>query len=100
MKKVLFFAMMALVLPQTVVAQEMYKVLSTDGKTLTFYYDDQQDSREGTVFPVQGELIPEDNRVVITKAVFDPSFAEARPTYTIFGSLASPSLRISKAWNT
>ena len=33
-------------------AEEMYVVKSSDGSTLTFYYDDLKSSREGTVFGI------------------------------------------------
>ena len=59
-----------------------YVVLSTDEKTLTFYYDNAKESHGGTVYALNegfnhpGWL----NDVEFTKAVFDPSFADARPT--------------------
>ena len=56
--------------------------------TLTFYCDDQRSSRQGTIYdlnkdknyPAWTEVVTED----ITTAVFDASFANARPT-TTFG---------------
>ena len=82
MKKFLITIMTALALPVAVVAQEMYKVLSTDETTLTFYYDDQKDSREGTVLPIEGLDSAPDYANTVAKAVFDPSFADARPEST------------------
>jgi len=60
-------------------------VVSTDGKTLTFYYDDADHSSEGTSFALnEGENEPgwADLNKTITTAVFDESFKEARPTST------------------
>ena len=64
-------------------AQIPYAVFN-DG-TLTFYYDDDKDNREGTVYTTfsgsssSGWL---SNRSNITAAVFDASFAAYRPTST------------------
>ena len=53
---------------------------------LTFYYDDKKGTREGTVYGLnKGYNAPgwyNDHRTDITKAVFDDSFAGARPTST------------------
>ena len=53
---------------------------------LTFYYDDRKDFREGTVYELNGGYVNPgwytDHRTDITKAVFDDSFAGARPTST------------------
>jgi len=64
---------------------EPYALLSTDGKTLTFYCDNSQTSRTGTKYSLnKGANLPEwntaANRKTITKVVFDSSFANARPT--------------------
>lgn len=61
-------------------------VVYHDG-TLTFYYDDQRSSREGTTYDLnKGEEKPGwyENRSGVTKAVFDTSFASARPVVTSF----------------
>ena len=63
--------------------KEAYAELSTDGETLTFYYDKQRANREGTTFYLNtGSSRPEwlsaSNKV--KTVVFDTSFAEARPT--------------------
>ena len=64
-------------------AAEAYAVLSTDNKTLTFYYDTQRASRTGTTYDMNtGTDRPGwlDHATSVTKVVFDPSFANARPT--------------------
>ena len=48
---------------------------------ITFYYDDQRSLREGQTFDVSYASWP---TASITSVVFDPSFAEARPTSTGF----------------
>ena len=61
---------------------EAYAVLSDDGKTVTFYYDDKKTSRTG----VQ-EIHKYNNSnpySTATKAVFDASFAEYLPTRTTY----------------
>ena len=66
--------------------REAYAVLSNDEKTLTFYYDNKKSTHpgygDGYVFKV-----PQDNSAPlwyqksdITTVIFDPSFADARPT--------------------
>ena len=66
---------------------EPYAVVSTDGKTMTFYYDDIKSQRQGTKYNVpNGENAPDwywDNAYTnIETVVLDPSFAKARPHYT------------------
>ena len=68
---------------------EAYACYTPSNTTLTFYYDNQRSSRTGTTYDVnlnQGSSFPAwfTNDVVsnVTKAVFDPSFANARPTST------------------
>ena len=56
--------------------------------TLTFYYDNQKSSRPGEIFDLnEGSENPDwyDNgwSYEVTKVVFDPSFADARPTTTV-----------------
>ena len=66
-------------------ATEAYALLSTDGKTLTFYYDYEKANREGTPYALNtGSGIPAWSTPSqgATKVVFDPSFADARPTTT------------------
>ena len=85
-------------LPQRAWCQEAYAVL--DGSTFTFYYDDLKSTREGQIFGtdnVQSNLlglcpqwmeVNEDDEswrnmlFYVTTVVFDPSFADARPTST------------------
>jgi len=68
---------------------EAYACYTESNTTLTFYCDNQRSSRTGTTYDVnlnQGTSFPAwfTNDVVsnVTKAVFDPSFANARPTST------------------
>ena len=74
----------ALLIPFGAVAQEAYAVYE-DG-TLTFYYDNQNSTRSGTKYELNtGYNDPgwyTDHCKDIAKAVFDPSFANARPTST------------------
>ena len=64
-----------------------YACYTPDNTTLTFYYDNQRFSRPGTTY----DLNTDENSVGwhrdgtyenVTKVVFDPSFADARPTTT------------------
>ena len=66
-------------------AAEAYACYTESNTTLTFYCDNQRSSRTGTTYDVnlnQGSSFPAwfTNDVVsnVTKAVFDPSFANAR----------------------
>jgi len=61
--------------------QNAYAVLSSDGKTLTFYFDTNQGSHSGTIYDVDARtwITPGGGNVVaavanITQAVFDSSF--------------------------
>ena len=56
---------------------QAYAVLSNDGKTVTFYYDDKKESRGGV------DII-NSQRGTATTAVFDTSFANYRPTSTAY----------------
>ena len=70
--------------------RQMYAERSAENNgsvTLTFYYDNQRDTRPGTTFSInKGMVDPEwyedGYSYDITKVVFDPSFAGARPTST------------------
>lgn len=66
-----------------------YAVYSEEDKTLTFYYDDLINEREGKVYTMkhvyseeQGFYFPEwvTDASAVEYAVFDPSYAAARPT--------------------
>ncbi|MBQ4023321.1 MAG: BspA family leucine-rich repeat surface protein [Prevotella sp.] len=67
-------------------AQEAYAVYTDDG-TLTFYYDNQKSTREGTAYELNTSYVSPgwytDHAADIKKAVFTPSFADARPTSTL-----------------
>ena len=66
-------------------ATETYVLLSTDRKTLTFYNDCERANRQGTFYDLNtGTTAPGWNGHVgsVTTVVFDPSFAEVRPTST------------------
>ena len=67
-----------LALPVAVKAQEAYAV--EDGKTLTFYYDDQRANRTGTVYTSFDKHQWAWND--FTKVVFDTSFRKYSPTST------------------
>lgn len=61
-------------------------VVYNDG-TLTFYCDNQRSSRQGVTYDLnEGSNPPEwqENKESITKAVFDASFTNARPTTTSY----------------
>jgi len=84
MKKILLSMLCVLLIPLGAVAQEAYAVYE-DG-TLTFYYDNLKDTRSGTAYELNtGSDLPgwyTFHRQDINKAVFDSSFADARPTST------------------
>lgn len=69
-------------------AQEAYAVYTSDNTTLTFYYDTERGSRPGTTYDLNtgnndtGWETDGNNNHKVTKVVFDPSFADARPTTT------------------
>ena len=70
-------------------AQEAYAVYTSDNTTLTFYYDAQRSSRLGTTYDLNtGYNYPDwytdGTNLNVTQVVFDPSFAGARPTSTIY----------------
>ena len=64
---------------------EPYVVL--DGSTLTFYYDGLRTTREGTTYDLNTNYNKPgwyDNASDVTKVVFVPTFADARPTSCSF----------------
>jgi len=77
-------------------AQEMYAVFTNDG-TLTFYYDNLRSTRTGDTYDLNtGYNYPDwqsAHSSEITKAVFDASFADARPTSTVFWFCYDSSLK-------
>ena len=67
--------------------KEAYACYTPSNTTLTFYYDTQRSSRTGTTYDLnEGYAHPgwesDGTNASVTKAVFDPSFANARPTTT------------------
>ena len=65
-----------------------YACYTPENTTLTFYYDNQRDSRTGTTYDLnKGNNNPgwydDETCTNVTKVVFDPSFANARPTSTL-----------------
>ena len=94
----MFFALISFLLATSQRAQaqtrEAYVVQSADKTTLTFYYDDQRDTRTGTTwgieetkkeeyttFPVWAGTWTVANETT-TRVVFDASFRDFRPTTT------------------
>ena len=76
---------------------EAYACFTPENTTLTFYYDGQRSSRTGTTFDMNEGSNPPgwytggyNSRV--KNVVFDPSFADARPTTTHFWFYYMPSL--------
>ena len=77
-----------------VTTPEAYVQMSADKTTLTFFYDTKRASREGTTWGIEekkenhGFQYPawvstdENGDTTTTKAVFDPSFKDFRPTST------------------
>ena len=93
MKKALLFRLVVLVAAVMcalgVRAQEAYTCYTSDNTTLAFYYDNQRSSRTGTTYDLNtGYNYPDwytdGTYFNVTNVVFDPSFAAARPTSTIY----------------
>ncbi len=66
-------------------AVEAYACYTSSNTTLTFYYDNYRSSRTGTTYDLNtGNYSPgwrdDGSNANVTKVVFDPSFADARPT--------------------
>ena len=64
-----------------------YACYTPSNTTLTFYYDDQRSSRPGTTYDLNTGTNDtgwetDGINASVTKVVFDPSFADARPTTT------------------
>ena len=71
----------------TVEGTEAYAVYTPENTTLTFYYDTERDTRPGTTYDLNtGNNDPDwetdSTNTSVTRVVFDPSFANARPTTT------------------
>ena len=83
----IFFSFVAQ--PTEALAQEAYAVASPDNTTLTFYYDNEKASREGTAYELnEGNGCPKwikrneysiPDNPYYTVVVFDKSFKDARP---------------------
>ena len=68
-------------------AAEAYACYTSSNTTLTFYYDGQRSSRTGTTYDLNtGFSYPgwysDGTMTSVTRVVFDPAFASARPTST------------------
>ena len=66
---------------------EAYACYTSSNTTLTFYYDNQRSSRTGTTYDLNTGTNDtgwdtDGTKYNVTKVVFDPSFANARPTTT------------------
>ncbi len=68
---------------------ETYAYFTSENRTLTFYYDNKRSSRmiTGTTYDLNTDLSypgwdTEETHPKVKKVVFDPSFADARPTTT------------------
>ena len=66
---------------------EAYACYTSSNTTLTFYYDNQRSSRSGTTYDLNTGTNDtgwdtDGTKTSVTKVVFDPSFAGARPTTT------------------
>ena len=64
-----------------------YACYTTADKTLTFYYDNQRNTRQGKTYDMNegnhnSGWRDDGTNGIVNKVVFDPSFAEARPTTT------------------
>ena len=91
MKKALLFRLAVLVAAMMCAlgasAVEAYACYTPSNTTLTFYYDNQRSNRTGTTYDLnEGDNYTEWEtdgiNGSVTKVVFDPSFADARPTTT------------------
>ena len=87
MKKLIILLLCILAGVQAVKAKEAYAVYTDNNTTLTFYYDGLSSTRAGKTYDLNsGTTNPgwytEGISASVTKVVFDPSFAEARPTTT------------------
>ena len=85
----LFVLVTAMMCALGAAAVEAYANYTPSNTTLTFYYDKQRASRTGTTYDLNtGNNSPgwftDGICANVTKVVFDPSFADARPTTTRF----------------
>ena len=91
MKKALLFRLAVLVAAMMcalgAAAAEAYACYTPSNTTLTFYYDNQRSSRSGTTYDLNTgtnftDWHNDGTCQDVTQVVFDPSFANARPTST------------------
>ena len=89
MKKLFALLTVLVAIATRVMAQEAYAVYNDndpDNRVMTFYYDDQRENRQDSTYSLTtAEGYPEwllNKTRLFEKAVFDPSFANARPTST------------------
>ena len=83
---------------------EAYACYTPSNTTLTFYYDTQRYSREGTIYVLNvddnlPDWVDDDTNTKVTKVVFDPSFAKVRPTTTYYWFIDMTSLQTIKGMN-
>ena len=83
---------------------EAYAYYTTSNTTLTFYYDTQRRSREGTIYVLNvddnlPDWVDDDTNTKVTKVVFDPSFASAYPSSTFYWFIDMTSLQTIKGMN-
>ncbi len=91
MKTALLFRLVVLVAAMMcalgAAAVEAYANYTPSDKTLTFYYDNQRATRTGTTYDLNTGSNDtgwdtDGTKSSVTRVVFDPSFADARPTST------------------
>ena len=91
MKKALLFRLAVLVAAMMcalgAAAVEAYTCYTSSNATLTFYYDDLRSTRPGTTYNLNTgnndtDWETDGTNDNVSKVVFDPSFADARPTTT------------------
>ena len=83
-------------------AQETYAVYTSENTALSFYYDNDRNSRTGTTYdlsdgPTDPGWVTDFTNLNVKQVVFDPSFAGARPLSTFYWfsgmrNLESPTL--------
>ena len=80
------------------VNDEAYACYTPGNTTLTFYYDKLRSTRTGTTYELnEGDYSPDwrfdGTNANVTQVVFDPSFADARPTSTLAWFMDMTNLR-------
>ena len=72
--------------------KEAYAWLSSDGKTLTFCYDNERNGRDGETYLIESEYNhytnwnpdPWNNPLEVTSVIFEPSFVNVKPRSTAY----------------